>query len=434
MNRTRFLFSLPFLILGCSQSGTISANRSAMLIQNPLVAALPGDITLATGSDDLNTNLGTSNSSNPGGGTSVGTAPGSTGSGNGNGGLGTTGGTGNPGSSSGTGTVGSTPPAPPPDININVTLNRVCMSAASQARTPMAYLEKSANPILALETAILGVPVGQVNLSGVDLSKGSAQVSFQVPSAKVQSVLGSKWASTAVSFAACDDKSKNGACFGENDPNYMGFGDLMFLSKSLTKAKIDVQSLEGISITDPSCNYQYDPLVIDLAGDKIALTSIVEGVRFDQDGSGNKVQMGWVSGADNAFLVHDLNHNGVIDNGTELFGTFTHLGNGSLAADGFEALKDLDSNGDGVFDAKDAAFKEVLLWIDKNHDGISQPSELFSLAAKGVVSVDLKSVNRINTDGQGNQTTLRSLATVMVNGKSVQRVVADIWFATLSAK
>lgn len=51
-------------------------------------------------------------------------------------------------------------------------------------------------------------------------------------------------------------------------------------------------------------------------------------------------------------LVRDLNGNGLIDNGTELFGNSTILSNNETAANGFEALKELDSNGDGIFQTK----------------------------------------------------------------------------------
>jgi hypothetical protein len=52
---------------------------------------------------------------------------------------------------------------------------------------------------------------------------------------------------------------------------------------------------------------------------------------------------GWV-GKDDGLLVFDKNNNGKIDDGSELFGNNTILSNGNKAANGFEALKDLDSN------------------------------------------------------------------------------------------
>ena len=36
------------------------------------------------------------------------------------------------------------------------------------------------------------------------------------------------------------------------------------------------------------------------------------------------------------------------------------------AVNGFEALKDLDDNNDGIFDCNDKAWNEVKIWQDKN--------------------------------------------------------------------
>ena len=57
---------------------------------------------------------------------------------------------------------------------------------------------------------------------------------------------------------------------------------------------------------------------------------------------------------DDGLLVRDLNGNGVIDSGQELFGGDTVLANGQKATDAYAALKDLDSNRDGIIDANDA--------------------------------------------------------------------------------
>jgi iron-regulated protein frpC, putative len=74
--------------------------------------------------------------------------------------------------------------------------------------------------------------------------------------------------------------------------------------------------------------------------------------RFGQYGLAEST--GWV-GAGDGLLVRDLNDNGQIDNGTELFGNNSVLSSGATAANGFEALADLDSNQDGVFNSSDSA-------------------------------------------------------------------------------
>ena len=111
------------------------------------------------------------------------------------------------------------------------------------------------------------------------------------------------------------------------------------------------------------------PLAIDLDGDGIETISVDNGVYFDHDGNGFAEKTGWI-GSDDALLVRDINENGQIDNGSELFGNQTILSNGEKAANGFEALADLDSNHDGVFDGDDEAFGEIKVWQDFNQNGV----------------------------------------------------------------
>jgi hypothetical protein len=131
------------------------------------------------------------------------------------------------------------------------------------------------------------------------------------------------------------------------------------------------------------CAWENCPLLIALKTNtsNYELTSAAEGVEFDMFGTGLRRRMGWTAAdSEVAFLVRDLNGNGVIDNGTELFGNGTKRADGSHFANGFEALAALDSNGDGQIDARDPAFAELQLWVDRNHNGICDPGELISLA------------------------------------------------------
>ena len=90
-------------------------------------------------------------------------------------------------------------------------------------------------------------------------------------------------------------------------------------------------------------------MVVDLDGDGVETAGVSEGVYFDHDGNGFAEKSGWV-GKDDGILVRDINNNGTIDNGTELFGNNSVLSSGAKAANGFEALKELDSNKDGIVD------------------------------------------------------------------------------------
>ncbi len=57
---------------------------------------------------------------------------------------------------------------------------------------------------------------------------------------------------------------------------------------------------------------------------------------------------------------------------------------------GFDSLKRLDSNEDRKIDASDAEFDRLVLWQDRNGDGIATPDEVRSLDEAGVISINLK--------------------------------------------
>jgi hypothetical protein len=97
----------------------------------------------------------------------------------------------------------------------------------------------------------------------------------------------------------------------------------------------------------------------------------------------------------------DLNGNGSIDSGRELFGDNTQLSNFELAEDGFMALADLDTNSDGVIDAQDNQFGELQIWQDLNQDGISQEGELHTLTDLGIESISTSS-ETVNQNLNGN--------------------------------
>ena len=154
------------------------------------------------------------------------------------------------------------------------------------------------------------------------------------------------------------------------------------------------------------------PLLIDVTGRGFFLTSAEAGVRFDISGTGIPVQMGWTApGAENAFLALPA-IDGLIHNGKELFGNFTPqpscpAGGTTCSPNGFRALAVYDDpknggNGDGIIDARDAIFSSLRLWIDANHDGISQPEELHTLQSLGINSISLAYKESEKTDQYGN--------------------------------
>ena len=153
--------------------------------------------------------------------------------------------------------------------------------------------------------------------------------------------------------------------------------------KRLLDPLFDTYFKRGQNWTQPR-----DPLVLDLDGDGVELTASDNSIYFDHNADGVYTGTQWVK-SDDGILVRDLNANGTIDSGRELFGDNTRLSNGQLATNGFQALADLDSNRDGVFDATDAAYSELKVWRDLNQDGISQANELQALADAGIASINL---------------------------------------------
>ena len=146
--------------------------------------------------------------------------------------------------------------------------------------------------------------------------------------------------------------------------------------------------------------FRGDPLTLDLDNDGIETMSVNEGILFDHENKQVREGTGWIS-EDDGLLVRDLDNSNTIDSGRELFGDNTIKSDGTKAVDGFDALSDLDSTADGVFDSQDQAFDEVQVWQDKNQDGISQANELKSLTEAGIESIDLahNDVNQATAGG-----------------------------------
>ncbi len=171
-----------------------------------------------------------------------------------------------------------------------------------------------------------------------------------------------------------------------------------------------------------------DPLIIDLGQEGVELTTIENGVNFDLDCNGFSERTVWIDTED-GFLAFDRNNNGKIDNGKELFGDGVELSDGRISENGFEVLAELDSNNDGIVDCNDDEFNKLLIWIDYNHNGISESNELITAQEKGVVSINLSYDTQVDED---NTTILKmsDIADVTINIDGEEQIthLIEYWF------
>ena len=158
------------------------------------------------------------------------------------------------------------------------------------------------------------------------------------------------------------------------------------------------------------------PIVVDVLGDGFALTNVAHGVNFDLNNDGFPELRSWTEDrSDDAWLVLDRNHNGIIDQGKEMFGNTTPQlsPTGGEQMNGFRALALYDGfgyggNGDGEITEQDAIFRYLKLWQDKNHNGVSESCELFTLQQLGIAKIDLDYRLSNRVDQYGNQFRFRS--------------------------
>lgn len=91
----------------------------------------------------------------------------------------------------------------------------------------------------------------------------------------------------------------------------------------------------------------------------------------------------WVA-AKTPWLALDRDGSGCIEREDELFGPPTTGG-----SNGFDKLAQLDDDHDGLIDARDAAYAELVLWSDRDQDRRCVPGELQTLSEAGVIAIEL---------------------------------------------
>ena len=168
------------------------------------------------------------------------------------------------------------------------------------------------------------------------------------------------------------------------------------------------------------------PIAVDPTGEGIRLTGVGDGVLFDMGKTGRRDPTAWTApGSGTAWLAMDRDGDGAITSAQELFSNVTEQRPGGIP-NGFLALVQLDENQDHAITFADPAYSSLLLWLDANHDGVSEPGELRSLADFGITRISLRVRQSSRRDGFGNE--LRYFVTVDPIGHK-ERLMWDIVLA-----
>ena len=119
-----------------------------------------------------------------------------------------------------------------------------------------------------------------------------------------------------------------------------------------------------------------DPLVINFDGPATELTE--KKYSFDIDADGVDDQISFVK-SHSGFLALDRNEDGLINDGSELFG--------ALSGQGFAELAEFDQDGNGFIDEGDEIYDRLRIWV-KQDDGTDQ---LLALGDKNIGAIYLGS-------------------------------------------
>lgn len=136
-----------------------------------------------------------------------------------------------------------------------------------------------------------------------------------------------------------------------------------------------------------------DPLVLNFDGDASALSDVK--FEFDLDCDGEKEMISRLCDGQGC-LALDKNNDGIVNDGSELFGT--------KSGDGFADLEKYDEDGNGWIDENDSVFDKLKIWVMDEEGN----ETLLSLREKGVGAIFL--------GNSKNDFSLRSVETGNLNG------------------
>jgi hypothetical protein len=188
-----------------------------------------------------------------------------------------------------------------------------------------------------------------------------------------------------------------------------------------------------VSERGPVVISQLCPLLLDLNGDGIHTTGLESAVRFWTLDT-VKSFSGWTNPAtEEAFLWLDTETDHSVTE-AELFGSRMPAPGGGVHRNGFQALEKYDAealggNGDGRITARDRIWGRLRLWVDRDHDGAPDPTEISPPAAHGIVALNLSRVHDHTPYDNGNSLMLVGTYDLRIHGHDVQqRAMVDVGF------
>jgi hypothetical protein len=212
-------------------------------------------------------------------------------------------------------------------------------------------------------------------------------------------------------------QTEQGCCRDSENPDlldncvYAGQADPAWQVEERVKACVYEQ--ETGQCTGQECN-PFDeapaasPLLLVLHGAAPDLSGAAHGAVTDMGNGHAVVRTAWPANDNSGWLVLDRNRNGRIDGVREMFSNASRLASGRSAANAYEALAELDDNGDGVLSPADSAWTQLRVWIDRNRNARSEPGELVRLSSLGIKSLSLRAVRDGWQNGRGSSVPLRA--------------------------
>ena len=237
---------------------------------------------------------------------------------------------------------------------------------------------------LGLDQLGLSVPSAQIGPSNTTADQASTSKTNNTPPDITYSSHESLYQSQTAQFSAQGEVKTSD-------------GKTIDISIDLTMSR---QTLETSDTSTRLAAATKDPLVINL--DASAAQFSTQRFSFDLTANGQKDLIPQLQG-NRAFLALDKNNDGVINNGTELFG--------ARSGDGFGDLAKYDTDKNGWIDEKDAVFNDLKLW---ENAGTSQ-QKLVDLKTAGIGAIYTGST-KTSFQLQDNQGSHESLGAVQATG------------------